>query len=234
MKRLFVFVLLLLAPRLRAQLITQQPQPQTVSVGQTAQFTITLAVSESCTVMWQKNGVNIKGGLNLLSYMTPAVLITDNGARYGAVVYNCTPAQPSAHSTTALLTVASTPPPPPLPTLIVKLAFVTYDDNTIPPVRLIINQIIPQPNGTSSKIPALTIALDGSGNAVGAFALDPALLYETDLEWNGIAMPFNFIDWPFVTIWAPSISEITFSATFFKATSTPTQPKVKAASSSFQ
>jgi hypothetical protein len=87
----------------QSSVLTQQPQNQTAGVGQTARFTIIIS-DPTCTVMWQRNGVNIFSGVGLVSYTTPPVKLADNGAKFGAVVYNCETAA-NAHSNTATLTV---------------------------------------------------------------------------------------------------------------------------------
>src|ERR1700722_997298 len=68
--------------------ITTQPQNQTAVVGQTATFTMTLS-DPTCSVMWERNGSKIVSGLDLLSYTPPPVRLADNGAKFGAAVYNC-------------------------------------------------------------------------------------------------------------------------------------------------
>jgi len=87
----------------QSSVITTQPQNQTAVVGQTATFTITIS-DPTCSVMWQRNGVNIHSGVGLVSYTTPPVKLADNGAKFGAAVYNCKTAA-NAHSMTAKLTV---------------------------------------------------------------------------------------------------------------------------------
>jgi hypothetical protein len=98
-------LLLLLASPLAAQTIVTQPVAQSVAVGQPATFT--LAISDpTCSVFWQRNGSNILNGLDFLSYTTPPATLADNGAKFGAVVYNCKTAA-NAHSATATLTVTA-------------------------------------------------------------------------------------------------------------------------------
>jgi hypothetical protein len=89
----------------QSSVITQQPQNQTAGVGQTARFTIAVR-DPTCTVMWQRNGSNIRSGVDLVSYTTPPVKLADNGAKFGAAVYNCKTAA-NAHSSKAALTVAT-------------------------------------------------------------------------------------------------------------------------------
>jgi hypothetical protein len=87
----------------QSSVITTQPQNQTAVVGQTATFTITIS-DPTCMVMWQRNGVNIHSGVGFVTYTTPPVKLADNGAKFGAAVYNCKRAA-NAHSNTATLTV---------------------------------------------------------------------------------------------------------------------------------
>src|ERR1700719_587100 len=61
----------------------------------------------TCSVMWQRNGSNIVSGVDLLSYSPPPVTLADNGAKFGATVYNCKTAV-NAHANTATLTVTTT------------------------------------------------------------------------------------------------------------------------------
>jgi hypothetical protein len=85
--------------------ITTQPANQTVTVGQSARFTMTIS-DPTCSVMWQRNGSNILNGVDLVSYATPPVALADNGAKFGANVYNCKTAA-NANANTATLTVTT-------------------------------------------------------------------------------------------------------------------------------
>jgi hypothetical protein len=98
-------VTLTVNPATVAPTITTQPANQAVTVGQTATFAITISDS-TCSVMWQRNGSNVISGTDLVIYATPPVTLTDNGAQFGAVVYNCKTAA-NAHSNTARLTVTT-------------------------------------------------------------------------------------------------------------------------------
>src|SRR5215472_11253977 len=118
MKRfVFALALFLFSARLvfgQSSVITKQPQNQTAVVGQTATFTITIS-DPTCSVIWQRNGSNIDGGADLVSHTTPPVTLADNGAKFGAVVYNCKTAA-NAHSDTATLTVSTAPVTPTIAT----------------------------------------------------------------------------------------------------------------------
>ena len=96
-----------------APAITQQPAPLTVTVGQTATFTVAASGTPPLTYQWQRNSVNISGA-TAASYTTPATVIGDNGAMFRCVVTNATN---SATSNAAALTVTTNVAPTPTITL---------------------------------------------------------------------------------------------------------------------
>ena len=67
--------------------ITTQPSNQTVTVGQTAIFSVVAAGTAPLTYQWQKNNLNISGA-TAASYTTPATVSGDNGATFRAIVTN--------------------------------------------------------------------------------------------------------------------------------------------------
>ncbi|HKQ87868.1 MAG TPA: immunoglobulin domain-containing protein, partial [Candidatus Acidoferrales bacterium] len=85
-----------------APTITTQPQNATVTVGQTATFTVVAAGTAPLNYQWQKNQQNISGATNA-SYTTPATTTADNGATFRVIVTNGT--APDATSADATLTV---------------------------------------------------------------------------------------------------------------------------------
>src|SRR6185312_4650110 len=88
-----------------APTITTQPANQTVTVGQSASFSVVASGTAPLTYQWQNNGTNIAGATNA-SYTTPATTSSDNGAVYSVVVSN---SAGSVTSNNVTLTV-STPP----------------------------------------------------------------------------------------------------------------------------
>jgi len=66
--------------------ITTQPASQSVTIGQTATFSVT-ATSGTLPLnyQWQKNNANIAGA-TLSTYTTPATLASDNGATFDVMV----------------------------------------------------------------------------------------------------------------------------------------------------
>jgi hypothetical protein len=88
--------------------ITTQPSNQTVTVGQTATFSVVASGSAPLTYQWRKNGITIAGA-NSASYTTPATAQTDGGSLFSVIVSNSAGNVTSANG---VLTVnpASVPP----------------------------------------------------------------------------------------------------------------------------
>src|SRR6184192_3108333 len=70
-----------------APTITTQPANQSVTVGQTATFSVVGAGTAPLSYQWQKNGTAISGATSA-SYTTPATTSADNGAQFVVVVSN--------------------------------------------------------------------------------------------------------------------------------------------------
>src|SRR5205085_51277 len=81
--------------------VTPQPANQTVTVGQTATFSVVGAGTAPLSYQWQKNGTAISGATSA-SYTTPATTSADNGAQFVVVVSNVAG---NVTSTAATLTV---------------------------------------------------------------------------------------------------------------------------------
>jgi hypothetical protein len=84
-----------------APAITQQPTNKTVTVGQTATFSVTANGTAPLSYQWQKGTTNIPGAASS-SYTTPATTIGDNGSQFRVVVTNSVG---STTSNSATLTV---------------------------------------------------------------------------------------------------------------------------------
>ncbi len=93
-----------------APAITAQPSNATVTVGQTATFSVTATGTPPLSYQWQKGGSNISGAPNSSSYTTPATVAGDSGSTFRVVVSNSV--NPPATSMSATLTVNSAAPPP--------------------------------------------------------------------------------------------------------------------------
>src|SRR5437879_3808275 len=85
--------------------ITTQPASQTVTVGQTATFTVVAAGTAPLSYQWRKGGTAILGAASS-SYTTPATTSADNGSQFTVVVSNVAG---SATSNAATLTVNPAP-----------------------------------------------------------------------------------------------------------------------------
>src|SRR6266550_1775480 len=84
--------------------ITTQPANQTVTVGQTATFTVVAAGTAPLSYRWMKGSTTIPGAISS-SYTTPATTSADNGSQFTVVVSNSVG---NATSNTATLSVVAT------------------------------------------------------------------------------------------------------------------------------
>ena len=84
-----------------APLITTQPLSQTVTVGQTATFSVAATGTQPLSYQWQKNGTDIAGAIGA-SYTTPPATLQDNGSVFRV---NVTNSVGSVMSNGAVLTV---------------------------------------------------------------------------------------------------------------------------------
>ncbi len=81
-----------------APTITAQPASQSVTLGQTATFSVTAAGTAPLTYQWQKNSANISGA-TAASYTTPATVAGDSGAKFDVVISNTVGSQTSTMAT---------------------------------------------------------------------------------------------------------------------------------------
>ena len=93
--------------------VTTQPANVSVTVGQTATFSVVATGSAPLGYQWRKNQTNISGATSA-SYTTPATTSPDNGARFDVVVSNGI--SPNATSSAATLTVNAAPAAPTITT----------------------------------------------------------------------------------------------------------------------
>lgn len=92
-------------PPATAPTITTQPASRSVSLGQTATFSVAATGTAPLNYQWQKNGVDIAGA-RAPSYTTPPAVAGDNGAAFRCLVSNTAG---TAISSNATLTVLSAP-----------------------------------------------------------------------------------------------------------------------------
>lgn len=81
--------------------ITTQPANQTVTVGQTATFSVSATGTAPLSYQWQKSGTGITGATSA-SYTTPPTTIADSGGQFSVIVSN---SSGSVTSNMATLTV---------------------------------------------------------------------------------------------------------------------------------
>jgi hypothetical protein len=74
-------------PKATLPSITSQPANQTVTVGQTATFSVAATGTAPLSYQWQKGGANISGA-NAANYTTGATAATDSGSKFDVVVTN--------------------------------------------------------------------------------------------------------------------------------------------------
>jgi hypothetical protein len=86
-----------------APAITTQPANQTVTVGDTATFTVAATGTAPLSYQWQKGTIAISGA-TMASYTTPATASSDNGTQFTVVVSN---SAGSVTASAATLTVNS-------------------------------------------------------------------------------------------------------------------------------
>ena len=96
-------------PAATAPAIVTQPSSQSVSVGQTASFTVSATGTAPLTYQWNKNSAAIAGATSA-TYTTPATAAADTGTTFSVVVTN---AAGSVASTAVTLTVTAAPPSAP-------------------------------------------------------------------------------------------------------------------------
>jgi Ig-like domain-containing protein len=87
--------------------ITTQPANQTVTVGQSATFSVLATGTGPLSYQWRKNGTNISGA-NASSYTTPTTTTADSGSSFSVMVSN---SAGTMASNNAMLTVNSAPVP---------------------------------------------------------------------------------------------------------------------------
>ncbi|WP_430409287.1 immunoglobulin domain-containing protein [Kordia sp.] len=88
--------------------ISQNPQDQTRTIGETATFSVSTTGTTPITYQWRKNGINISGATNS-NYTTPALDLSDNGDLFSCYMTNCD-GNNFIVSNSAMLTISNNPP----------------------------------------------------------------------------------------------------------------------------
>ncbi len=100
-------------PNLTSPSIQTQPQPATVTAGQTATFSVVASGSSPLAYQWQRNGITISSATSS-SYTTAATVASDSGSHFSVNVSNSVG---TISSTSALLVVTA---PPVSPTIVTQ------------------------------------------------------------------------------------------------------------------
>jgi len=119
-----------------------QPVSQTVTVGQTATFSVTASGTGPLVYQWYKNGVAINGATSS-TYTTPSTSLADSGSVYTVTVSNVAG---SMTSNGATLTVQSIPP----------VATSLVPSNATPPYNASVN-LVPTFSGGTAMIGSMGV-----------------------------------------------------------------------------
>jgi len=208
--------------------ITVHPSNQTVTLGQTATFSVTASGTAPLSYQWQKNQVNISGA-NSASYTTPATVLADNGAKFRCVVSNNSG---PATSNEATLTVQSLPPV--LQTEENTDRAITFDSVTMlrDPYPLTDLFNFSSDNRTRVMLFAVNLNLQaGEGSsAVTARAQDAQIiLHSLPVEFVGTVPGFPWLTEVVVMLPAnlPAGQDILVSVTYHLQTSNQVRMKIK-------
>jgi hypothetical protein len=155
--------------------ITTQPANKSVTLGQTATFSVVAAGTAPLTYQWQKNNANISGATSA-SYTTPATVSGDNGATFRVIVTNTVS---SATSNSATLTVN--------PIVVSAGTDVTTYHNDIART----GQNITESKLTQANVHSTTFGLLRSLSVDGKVDAEP--LYLSQFSVGGIAHNVGFI-----------------------------------------
>jgi Immunoglobulin domain/Abnormal spindle-like microcephaly-assoc'd, ASPM-SPD-2-Hydin/Immunoglobulin I-set domain len=100
--------ILTVTPAIVAPSITTQPVSQTVTVGQTAAFSVTASGTAPLSYQWRKNGTAINGATSS-AYTTPVATTANAGLQFTVLVSNS--AGNSVSNAAALIVTAASAPP---------------------------------------------------------------------------------------------------------------------------
>jgi hypothetical protein len=94
--------------KLAAPAFTSQPSSQTVTLGQSAVFSVMVTGTAPLSYQWQKNNANISGA-TAASYTTPATVSGDTGATFRVIVTNMVTSITSNSATLTVNPVVTSP-----------------------------------------------------------------------------------------------------------------------------
>jgi Ig-like domain-containing protein len=150
--------------------ITTQPKAVSVTVGQTATFTVVATGTAPLSYQWKKGGTNV--GTNSAAYTTAATTISDNGAQIQVTVSNSAGSTPS---NTVTLTVTNNVPPPPS-----SVNILTYHNDVARTGQNLNETILTHANINSTAFGSVgTLAADGR--------VDAEPLYVSNVTIGGVS-----------------------------------------------
>jgi hypothetical protein len=210
-------ILLLFAWPAFAQTITVQPVSQTVQAGQTASFSVTetgytqvkwCSYPPGVGTTWTCPGsTTFVSGTQTLTYTTPPTTLAMSGTQYKLTVL-----YPGGYTYSAAAKLTVVPG-------ITASVSALYDDGTIPTVEVDINQVVTNPDGTTTATPVLVLTPDPTtGQASGTMVISQSLSYQTVLWVNNIAVANSINPGALILAMMPQISQVNFSVVLFKAT----------------
>lgn len=153
----------------QAPAITTQPANVTVTVGQTATFSVGASGTGPLAYQWQKNGANIAGATGS-SYTTAPAVSADNGTSFRAIVSNAAGSVTSAGATLTVTAVGNTPPS-------VVLTSPTNGQSFTTPANISLSANASDGDGTISKVDFYQ-----GGALIGADTSSPY-----SIAWNNVA-----------------------------------------------
>lgn len=148
--------------------ITGHPVNATVSVGQSATFTVVATGASPLTYQWQRNGANISGATGS-AYTTPATTASDSGATFRAVVSNSAGSVPSSAAT---LTVSTQPNASPT----VQITSPSNGANFTSPAAITLEASASDADGSIAKVEFFS-----GGTKLGEDTSSPY-----SFNWNGV------------------------------------------------
>src|SRR5258706_36335 len=140
--------------------ITTQPVSQSVTVGQTASFSVAAAGAAPLSYQWQKNGANIVGATSA-SYTTSATMTSDSGSTFRAVVSNTAGTVTSAAATLAVNAA-------PAPGIQVSPTSINFANAV---VGTTLSQVLIVTNTGTATLSITQVTASGSAFAVNGFSL---------------------------------------------------------------
>jgi hypothetical protein len=155
--------------------ITTQPISQTVTVGQTASFSVVATGTAPLSYQWQKNSVAIAGATSS-SYTTPATTSSDNGAQFSVLVSN-TAGNVTSSATTLTVNASQISP---VPTNVGFGNVVTATTST---------QTITLTNSGAASLTISQASVSGPGFSISGLTVPATIAAGKSITFNAVFAP---------------------------------------------